>query len=98
MTRQTATFLLKLRRFLDGQPASKTDELFVLYQKLTGKRLDRRTLQHWLDQDRGITLCCALPIMRFMQLNDQIVPGTKESGLFHYVNSPVENLPKKKRP
>lgn len=85
MTRATATFLVRLQKFLDASPASKREELFALYKDMMGKKLDRRTLDHWLVPDRGITLCCAFPLMRFMQLNDQIIPGTKESGLFHYV-------------
>lgn len=97
MTRQTAKFLMQLRRYLDSQPESKREELYALYLKLTGKPLHKRTLDHWLELDRGITLCCALPLMRFMQVNDQIVPGSKESGLFHYINSPVENPPVKKK-
>lgn len=87
MTRATQTFLVRLRKFLEAAPASKRDELFALYLSITGKKLHRRNLEHWLKLDRGITLCCALPLLRFMQLNDQIVPGTKESGLFHYVRA-----------
>lgn len=97
MTRATSTFLSRVKRFLDASPASKRDDLKILYHKLTGKALHDRTLDHWLAQDRGIMLDGALPLMRFLQLNDQIVPGTKDSGLFHYINSPVENMPKKKR-
>jgi hypothetical protein len=96
MTKATATFLLRLRKFLENAPPAKREELSALYRKLTGKPLDRRTLDHWLAVDRGITLCCALPLLRFMQLNDQIVPGTKDTGLFHYAAAAEET--KKKTP
>lgn len=91
MTTATRTFLIRLRKFLEASPPAKRLELFATYQEITGTKLHRRNLDHWLRLDRGITLCCALPLLRFMQLNDQIVPGTKESGLFHYV------LPEKSR-
>lgn len=83
MTQATRSFLVRLKRHLAAHP-EKRDALKEFYFKHTGTRLHNRTLDHWLALDRGMTLCCALPVLRWMQLEDQIIPGTKESGLFHY--------------
>lgn len=83
MSGQVKKFLRHLREFLDKHPA-KHDELQKLFAQILGAPLPSRTLEHYLAVTREPSFSNAIVLLRFMQINGQILAGSAQSGLFHY--------------